>query len=322
MSKQPPENILVIKLGALGDFIQAMGPMAAIRKHHANAKITLLTTAPFEKFAKECGYFDEITLDKRPKWYDLKNWIALRSALTSGAYTRVYDLQNNDRSSFYLSLFPRANKPEWVGIAKGASHRNTSPERTAGHAFDGHKQTLALAGLNDVKIDPLNWMKADLSAFPLHTPYVLFAPGSAPDRPEKRWPADKYGDLANHITKLGYQVVILGTAAEKDATDIIAEICPDALNLTAQTSLYQIAELGRAAAAAVGNDTGPMHLIGATNCPCLVLFSQYSDPIRHAPKGESVDVIRVEELAELKSEEVLEKLSPRFEKPESNKTSH
>ncbi|MBT4888118.1 MAG: ADP-heptose--LPS heptosyltransferase, partial [Rhodospirillales bacterium] len=44
MSLQPSENqqerILVIKLGALGDMIQALGPMAAIRKHHPNAHIT------------------------------------------------------------------------------------------------------------------------------------------------------------------------------------------------------------------------------------------------------------------------------------------
>ena len=60
------EKILVIKLGALGDFIQALGPMAAIRKHHPDAHITILTTKPFENFAKDCGYFDEIWLDERP----------------------------------------------------------------------------------------------------------------------------------------------------------------------------------------------------------------------------------------------------------------
>ena len=40
-------NILVIKLGALGDFVQAMGPAAATRAHHRDAEITLLTTAPY-----------------------------------------------------------------------------------------------------------------------------------------------------------------------------------------------------------------------------------------------------------------------------------
>ena len=38
----PQENILVIKLGALGDFIYAIGPMQAIKRHHKTASITLL----------------------------------------------------------------------------------------------------------------------------------------------------------------------------------------------------------------------------------------------------------------------------------------
>ncbi len=320
MQMGSPKNILVIKLGALGDFIQAMGAMAAIRKHHKEDKITLLTTAPFEKFAKDCGYFDEIIIDQRPKWYQIGGWLSLRAGLIAGQYARIYDLQNNDRTSLYFSLLPRKEKPEWVGVAKGASHRNISPERTAGHAFDGHKQTLGFAGLSDVKIDTLDWMKADLSIFSLEPPYIVLVPGSAPDRPEKRWPADQYGHLANQITDLGYQAVILGTAAEKDATDKIAEICPQALNLGGKTSLYQIAALGRGAAAAIGNDTGPMHLIGATNCPCLVLFSRHSNPLRHAPKGDFVHVLCAEDLSDLKSEEVLKALSPRFDKPESRKT--
>ncbi|HAQ33371.1 MAG TPA: ADP-heptose--LPS heptosyltransferase, partial [Rhodospirillaceae bacterium] len=50
-------RILVIKLGALGDFIQAMGPFRVIREFHREARITLLTTAPFAALARECGYF-------------------------------------------------------------------------------------------------------------------------------------------------------------------------------------------------------------------------------------------------------------------------
>jgi len=314
------EKILVIKLSALGDFIQAMGPMAAIRKHHPSAKITLLTTSPFKKFAQECGYFDDIILDKRPKWYQLNGWFALRKTLITGHYTRVYDLQNNDRSALYFNLFPHHKKPEWVRVARGASHRNTSPERTAGHAFDGHKQNLELAGIQNITVDPLEWMKGDISTFALSKPYILLAPGCAPNRPEKRWPAEKFGALANALNDLGYQPVIIGTAAEQEAMDVIATMCPNALNLGMQTSLYQIAELARGATAAIGNDTGPMHLIGVTNCPCLVLFSQHSNPVQHAPKGDFIEVIQVKKLNDLTNETVIKKLSPLLElKGKTNK---
>ncbi|MDP7425565.1 MAG: ADP-heptose--LPS heptosyltransferase, partial [Rhodospirillales bacterium] len=44
------KKILVIKLGALGDFVQAAGPFAAIRRHHQDAEITLLTAPAFAEF--------------------------------------------------------------------------------------------------------------------------------------------------------------------------------------------------------------------------------------------------------------------------------
>ena len=161
------KSILVIKLGALGDFIQALGPMSAIRKHHPQARITLLTTAPFRGFAEDSGYFDHIVLDVRPKLMNIKAWLDLKNWFNREGFDRVYDLQNNDRTSFYFKLFSRKNKPEWVGVAPGASHRNTSPERTAGHAFDGHVQTLAMAGVTGVKPDRLEWIEDDVSVFAL-----------------------------------------------------------------------------------------------------------------------------------------------------------
>ncbi len=318
---QEQQKILVIKLGALGDFIQALGPMAAIREHHKNAHITLLTTKGFQGFAEECGYFDDVIIDKRPKAANILGWISLRKTLNKSHFLRVYDLQNNDRTTMYFKLFA-APKPEWSGVAPGASHRNTSQERTAGHAFDGHVQTLTLAGIKKVKIDRLEWMKGDLSTFALKEPYVLLVPGSAPERPEKRWPAEKYGRFAKLIHSMGYQPVLLGTQAEADATQKIAAACPEALDLTGRTNLHQIATLGRNAAAAIGNDTGPMHLIGATSCPSLVLFSKHSNPVRHAPKGENVNVIQKEDLADLKGEEVLQHFKPREEPTKQSSTMH
>lgn len=314
------ERILVIKLGALGDFIQALGPMAAIRKHHPKAHITILTTKPFKTFAEDCGYFDDIWMDERPKILQIGNWVDLRKKLNSGKFTRVYDLQNNDRTGFYFKLLK--TKPQWSGIAKGASHQNTNADRSSGHAFDGHVQTLALAGIKDIKPDPLEWMKEDIAGFNLQKPYILLVPGCAPERPEKRWPSDKYGRLANLLVKRGFQPVLIGTKAESDATSQIAAACPQALDLTGQTNLKHIATLARGSAGAIGNDTGPMHLIGSTGAPCLVLFSQASNPIKHAPKGDAVSVLQENDLKDLKSETVLNNFKPREEPAKGSASLH
>lgn len=307
------ENILVIKLGALGDFIQALGPMAAIRRHHPHARITLLTTAPFAGLAKKSSYCDNIIIDKRPKWLDLRGWLALRRELIAGRFTRVYDLQNNDRTALYLRLFPGATKPEWVGATHGASHRNAAPERTAGLAFHGHQQTLALAGINDVRTDDLSWITGDITRFNIgDKPFVLLVPGAAPGRENKRWPAAYYGAIAQNIATAGMLPVVLGTTQDRDVAQTIQTACPESLDLSGKTSLEDIALLARAARAAVGNDTGPMHMIAPTGCPCLVLFSAASNPQRHAPLGPKVLTIQKGPLATLAPETVWDQLSELF----------
>lgn len=307
------DKILVIKLGAFGDFIQALGPMAAIRKHHRQAHITLLTTAPFVTLARESGYFDEIWIDPRPRITDLRDIIALRKRLRDGKFRRVYDLQNNDRTTIYLWLTGLTNwtRPEWVGAGFGASHRNTSPLRIAGHAFDGHIQTLRLAGIDNIDIDTLAWVKSDISPFNLPHPYILLIPGSAPNRPEKRWPSEYYGALARHLYGWGYTPVIVGTLQEQEAGKTISNTCPQAINLCGQTSMMDLVGLAREASGAIGNDTGPMHLIAPTGCPVIVLFSGHTDPVRHGPKGAHVRIVQKDDLSSLSPDDMLKLISTR-----------
>ena len=103
--QSPHKKILIIKLGAFGDFVQAFGVMRAIRKAHPTAFISLLTTSPFVDLALSSGYVDECHIDVRPKWYELKAWVDLSRWLNVSSFERVYDLQNNDRTSLYFKLW-------------------------------------------------------------------------------------------------------------------------------------------------------------------------------------------------------------------------
>lgn len=291
-------KILVIKLGALGDFIQALGPMKSIRENHTKSYITLLTTKNFEKFAKKSNYFDEIWIDERPKLYQIKRWLNFKTKLNNAKFNRIYDLQNNDRSSIYFKLFKKP-KPEWVGIAKGASHRNTSKERTKGQSFDGHVMTLNLAGIQNVKIDNLSWVTADISNFKLKDKYVLIVAGSSPQHPYKRWSCENYISLCNELISKNIQPVLLGTSAESQIIKEISNNCKGTIDLVGKTSLDQIVILARNALCAIGNDTGPMHIIAPTGCPSVILFSKHSNPTRHAPKGNKVKTLQVDNLQEM-----------------------
>ncbi|HYZ61150.1 MAG TPA: glycosyltransferase family 9 protein [Acetobacteraceae bacterium] len=289
-------RVLVIKLGALGDFVLAFGPFAAIRAHHRADHVTLLTTAPFAGLARQSPWFDEVVVDARPAWWDLGGLRRLRGALQG--FDFVYDLQTSGRSSRYHRL---AGNPPWSGIAPGASHKHSNPGRNHMHTVERQRDQLEAAGIACFPAPDLAWLTEAGPRLP--APYAVLAPGSAPHRPEKRWPAERFGALARLLQDRGILPVVVGAAADAALAAAIQAACPDALDLTGRTSLLDLGGLAARAALAVGNDTGPMHLAAAVACPCIVLFSGASDPALTAPRGR-VSVIREQNLADLPVERV------------------
>jgi ADP-heptose:LPS heptosyltransferase len=297
-------RILVIKLGALGDVVQALGPMAAIRRHHAGAAITLLTTAPFADFLARAPYADAVWVDERPSWRTPVGLLRLRQRLRQGGFARVYDLQTSDRSSWYFHLMGPGMRPQWSGIARGASHPHDNPRRDHQHTIERQADQLRRAGIWRVPPPDLSWVHADLARFALPERIMALVPGGAAHRPEKRWPVERYAELARLMATQGVTPVVLGGSGERELGAVIRARSPAALDLTGATALDEIAEIGRRALWAVGNDTGPMHLLTAAGAAATVLYSGASDPTRTAPYGARVMILRRANLADLATAEV------------------
>jgi len=295
-------NVLIIKLSALGDFILSLGGFQAIRAHHPGARITLLTTGPFQKLAEASGCFDEIWIDDRPPLWRPDRWLALGRRLREARFDRVYDLQRSDRSGWYFRL---AGRPEWVGVVAGCSHRYVASGGPALHIAEREAAQLAAAGVGPIEAPDLSFFDTDLGRFALTPPTALLVPGSAPHRPAKRWPAARFAALARELAAQGTTPLLLGTEAEARELAEIARACPAARDLCGKTGLVEIAALARGARLAVGNDTGPMHLIAAAGCPSLVLYSAESDPARTAPRGPKVAILREDSLENLELARVL-----------------
>ena len=299
-------GILVIKFGALGDFVQATGPFAAIRKHHAGERLTLLTTTPYLALARALNVFDDVWDDGRPKSFAAQ--IALILKLRGARFERVYDLQTSERSSFLFQML-RPGAPEWSGIARGASHSHANPKRDFLHTIERQAEQLRLAGVVAEASPPdLSALAARESArlakFSLKEPYALLVPGGSPHRPGKRWPAQNYAALAARLAQEGLTPAIIGGAPETEIAQTILAAARGAQNLVGQTDFLDILALGAKARLAVGNDTGPMHLIAAAGAPALVLFGRESDPALCAPRGENVALLRPDLLAALPVEDV------------------
>jgi ADP-heptose:LPS heptosyltransferase len=314
-----PAAVLVIKLSALGDFVLAFPAFARIRAAHPKARITLLTTAPYAALAAASPYFDAVEADGRPD--SLAGALALVGRLRRRRPDLVYDLQGNDRTNLLFQAL-RPFPPPWSGVAFGCALPHANPDRMRMHTLERQAQQLQAAGIwPDAPTAPgqapppdIAWMLRLAPGPPPEAlaerpgpppealakgrPLALLVPGAAPRRPAKLWPADRFADLARRLLDFGYAVLLIGGPAEARIAAAIARDAPGAANLAGRTDLLALAALGARAAVAVGNDTGPMHLIAAAGAPSVVLFSADSDPALCAPRGR-VSVLREADLADL-----------------------
>jgi ADP-heptose:LPS heptosyltransferase len=278
------KRILVIKLGALGDFVLAMAAMPKIREAHADAHLTLLTTPPFAPLAKASGWFDKIDTDGRPKGLLAEARMLMR--LRRERYDRVYDLQTSSRSSAYFQ-FLRPNPPEWSGIAKGCSHPHANPRRDFMHTLERQADQLKFVGIwPDAPTEPGTAPPPDLSFMVSSSeassrPYAMLVPGGSAHRLDKRWPVAQFAELAGLLRAKGLEVLVIGGPQETPLAAAMGEVT----DLTGKTDFAEIAALGARAALAVGNDTGPLHLAAAAGAPTVALFSDASDPALCAPRG-------------------------------------
>lgn len=306
-----PKRILVIKLGALGDVIQALGPMRAIREHHPDAEITCMTSAPFHDLLKQTGFFDKIWDHRRPSNIDLMGWITLRVKLRAPKYGRVYDLQTSSRSNRFYKLIWPGPYPEWSGNASGCSHPHKNPARDAMHTLERQAEQLADAGIAPTPPPSLDGLGDDIKHLNVPSTYCLVVPGGAAHRPEKRWPADSYRDIVARIAASGITPVIVGTQSEGALAREITRDVNGAMNLVDQTSLLSLISLAKGAQFAVGNDSGPMHITAIAGVPSVVLYSDASDPALCAQRGPSVTILRKSSLKDVTIDEVMTALPPR-----------
>lgn len=282
-------EVLVIKHGALGDMVLALGAMAAIRAHHGSDRLTLLTTPPYVELVRPSGWFDAIWTERRAPLWHAGEALALRRRIADLAPTRVYDLQGSSRTGWYSRLWP-VKRSAWV--------RDPDPRREGVHVRTILAELLAGAGIVDVPPPSVAFLDADIRSLPLPADMALLVPSAS--SPDRRWPASRWAELAASLRRRGLAPVTIG--------GVEATAVPGTVDLVGRTSFASLAAVARRAKLAVGNDTGPMHLIAAAGCPVLTLFGPASDPRRAAAGWPAGRWLRSAPLSALSVDKVLAEL--------------
>ncbi|HKJ08726.1 MAG TPA: glycosyltransferase family 9 protein [Gammaproteobacteria bacterium] len=293
-------SILVIKHGALGDIVQAFDACASLRAGHPDDRLVLMTSPPFADPARLMPWFDEVVVDPRAGLLHVADHWRLFRLLTAG-WSRIYDFQCSGRTARYFRFIIRWTGAEFVGTARGASHRLPAME-----GINNRDRMLRAAELGGCPATQasLDWLKG--AAEPWPDRLAVLVPGCSPAKPSKRWPAERYGELAGLLLEAGFQPAVAGTQADRAAADAIVARTPGTLDLIGKTPLPRLAGLFSAASMVVGNDTGPVFLAARCGAPTLMLMGPDTDPSMSAPVGPNASWLKVDDLSRLEPEEVLQ----------------
>ncbi len=109
---------------------------------------------------------------------------------------------------------------------------------------------------------------------------LIICPG-AEFGPAKQWPVSHYAELAEHFLRQGWQVLILGSKADKKvAGEIVGaaskELREQLFNLAGKTQLAEAIDLLDTADQVVSNDSGLMHIASALDKPLVAIYGPTS----------------------------------------------
>ena len=304
-------NILVIKHGALGDIILAGSAMQAIRDYHKNDNIICLTTSKFERLLKSSPWFDMVLIDSKPKWKNLKDWNTLKKIFKKYKFTNIYDLQTSYRSNLYFFFFCFFKKYNWSGIALGSKYRQNNKNRKFMHTIERQKDQLKLAGIKYDFLPDWRWLayNYDNNRLLPKGKFVIIVPGAAKHRQNKRWPEERYAYLIEYLSSHGIKSILIGGKEEfENINNIIFKVGKFVkflpINYAGKTTFKDIVFLSKYAICAIGNDTGPIHLLASCRLNTIVLFGAGSNPDLCAPLGKNVHILHKDIISDIKAEEV------------------
>lgn len=258
------KSTLIIKLGALGDMVQATSMFNMLHQRYGN-NLTLLTTAPFVDFARRTGLFKTIICDNRKS---IRSTLSMIKQLRTYAFDRIIDLQNVDRTRLYKILLIGSYNT-WI---------TSSLKEAESHPFKRFTHLCTLQNWPAPLPIDIKSMAEPIIIEP-KLPYILIVAGASNvHNGQKRWPQKKYATLCKHLIAHGITPVLIGS--KDDELDQLVALCPNAINLIGQTTLYQLINLGLNATSCIGNDTGPQLIIAASGCPTITLFSAVNPPCK------------------------------------------
>jgi lipopolysaccharide heptosyltransferase I len=285
-----PSRVLVVRTSALGDIVNALPVLAAIRRSWPAARVGWVVDEAFAPLLEGHGLLDELIPVPLRRWRrggsgrpgELARF--LRRLRGFGAELAL-DLMGNHKGALLARL---SGAPRRVGArradrreASSAVWINRPAPVPAGHSVD---RMLAVAAAAGARTHPVDFAPAALAcgrALEAGRGHVLIHPGAA--WVNKRLPAGRWGLVAAGLARrTGVEVRVGAAPGEEGLADaVVAASGGTARRLDAPT-LAHLAAAVRGARLVLAGDTGALHLAGALGVPVVAVHGP-TDPALHGP---------------------------------------
>ncbi len=307
-------NILIIKHGSLGDLIQANGAIKDIKNFYKNRKVFLLTAQPYAIFMSECPYLDGVIIDKRlPRWnfFYLNN---LKKVLAKYNFTKVFDLQNSNRTKFYKRFIIK--NVEWSSSETSLEPGQKKRDFDMDPVLDRMEIQLNKSGIetNFVKNIDLSWTLTDVSRLIrqyANGEYILIFPFCSKKNLNKKWPY--FRELISNLKtsyKNKYPILVApGPNEIKEANDLNAKVVMEnnePINIKTLVSLINYSKF------IISNDTGPAHIASHLDKKGLVLFGSHTTATKVSIENFNFKAMSVNNLKDLSVDEVLKEIKTKL----------
>ena len=307
-------NILIIKHGSLGDIAQACGAIQDISENHNNDQIYLLTTKPYFDLFKKNPHIADVILDKRLSRFNLVYLYFLMRKIKQLKISKVYDLQNSSRTSFYKKiLFPNSNFNTW------SSSETTIPKDKTKEEFDkksvlerfNHQLQTSEINIKHTMFPDFSWSCTDISKIKSEyklEKYIVLFPFCSPHLSQKKWPY--YNELIEKIKSQyndQFQIVVAPGPKEINESKDINALC--ILDNGKALDISQLSSLIKDSSFVIANDTGPAHMAAHLGAKGLTLFGSHTTAYKVSIERENFKAIQVNDLTKLTTDKVLEKIN-------------
>ncbi len=284
-------NILIVRLGALGDIVHAVPAAAALRNKFPGARIDWLVDAKHRDLIDLVTVVDHAIVLERPS---IAGWLDVSRRMRSAGYDVAIDFQGLMKSAI---LARASGAPRVIGFSIWHLREKTArpfyseighgSADVAEHVIHKNLSLLGALGVTDGRIQfPLAAVESRAlidvrSALGLERAFALINPGAA--WPNKRWPPERFGEVAAFLQEIrGLPSIVLWGPGEEGLAGAVVETSGGAARVAPPTNLRDLLALSRAASLMVSGDTGPLHVASAAGTPTVSLFGP-TDPHRNGP---------------------------------------